>query len=292
MSAFASPTLPQFAAAIADGLSAVHKHIPSRYLYDEIGLALFDVITKLPEYGIGRAEERLCRRHSQELRGLLHPDIAIVDLAGGNNPAGRFLRTDVSVPLEKYSVCSTDWLERAAQFACNRPATRPLLFTLLGGSAGSLDRAAFRSFLERVRTILKPGDHILFSADLVKDKDKILADYDDDAGIISSFHKNLLVRINRELGGHFKVRNFNHEVRWDAFRKRVEFHLVSKTCQNAYVGSLGRRFSFETGESICTEFAFKFSELELEDLATFTRFRTVKTWMDIELAFAQVLWAV
>lgn len=317
MSAFASLGLPPFATDVLEGLSTEEKHIAPRYLYDEIGASLFETITMLPEYGIARAEERLLRRHASELAQLIRPVSLVTELGSGSNRATAHIlrslfdrqadlqesawrlpvrtleqsRKGLS-PITHEAFLYTDWLQRASEFLSDRPKNQPVFLMLLGSSAGSLDRTTLHIFLQNLQGMLKPGDHFLFAADLVKDVDRALAAYDDAAGVVAAFNRNLLGRINRELGGRFDLRCFDHYVKWDAFRRRVELHLRSTKSQEVYIGTLGRRFSFRTGETIQTESSCKFSELELEALAETTGFHSVKTWIDIEWAFAEVLWTV
>jgi uncharacterized SAM-dependent methyltransferase len=276
MSAFPKPTVSNFAADVSDGLSASEKHIAPQYLFDEVGASLFDTVTIMPEYGIGPAENRVLRRHGAELESMLGPLVSAANLGWrreGSNPV-------------------SSWLEAAQHSSTDRRSSHPTLLKLPGGLIGDLSPAERQLFLDQLRHCMRPGDYLLLSADLVKDIDKMLSAYDDGAGIVAAFNKNILARINRELGGHFNLRLFSHEACWDAFMKRVGLGLVSHVKQQVYVAALGQRFSFEAGETIRTMSAHKFSELELEDLALRCGYRPVKTWIDIEWAFAEALWTV
>src|SRR5208282_5491720 len=58
----------EFASDVRQGLTLPgQKELPSKYLYDDVGSALFEVISRLPEYGLTRADERLLQRHAAEI---------------------------------------------------------------------------------------------------------------------------------------------------------------------------------------------------------------------------------
>ena len=273
MSALPSPNSNPFAADVAEGLSADPKRVDPRYLYDQAGTALFETASLLPEFGTARAEERLRRRYSAELARLTCSATRAGDLKTGS------------------ARVSDDWLRNALQLVADRENGQPLLFTLLGSSIGALDRSSFFHFLEDLRQLLKPGDFLVFDVDLVKDIEKMVSAYDDSAGIAAAFNRNLLCRINRQLRGRFNVRAFDHAVTWNTLGRCIELQLVASEAQEIYIGELGRRFVFAKGESIRTLCDYKYSERELEELADSTGFHSVKTWIDIEWAFAQLLWA-
>jgi L-histidine N-alpha-methyltransferase len=307
LSAFSQPNVSPFAAAVATGLSGTPKHIASRYLYDNIGTSLFEAITKLPEFGFIRAEERILRRYATHLSDLLKPVSLIAKLNEGSNRATahvvrslsadspdlqyRPLHAAITTPaLLDGASGPSDWLNGAGWFSRNRADDRPIFLMLTGRSLGDLDRASSHSFLVSLRSLLRPGDYFLVTADLIKDVDKMLAAYDDLIGVVSAFNKSLLTRINRELSGHFNLRLFAHAVKWNSFLRRTEMHLQTCKDHEVYISSLGCRYKFESGETIHTESTYKLSELELEDLAMSTGFTMLKTWIDIEWPAAESLW--
>jgi uncharacterized SAM-dependent methyltransferase len=288
-----------FAADVADGLSAVDKFIHPRHLHDEASARAWQTVGILLECGSAGMVDRLLQRHLDELVHFVGETILVADLGNGNSRwSAQILRclgngqagvTGLESPL---APIAEDWLRRAAELVAASGPGQPLLLMLLDGWLGNLDQLARHTFLTRLAQLLRPGDHFLYIAGLLKDVHKILAEYDDPAGFQAAFHKLLLSRINRELGGHFNLREFEHHVKWDAFHRRVDLRLVSKKQQEVYIGALGRRFRFEAGEAIRTERVYKFTELELEHMAGQMGFCPVKTWQDIEGACAQVLWAV
>ncbi len=315
MSASISIELSPFAADVAEGLSNPVKRLSPKYFYDDLGSALFEAITLLPEYGLTRADERVLRRNAPQLARIVGNVSVVGELGSGSgrktayilqalkaaNPRLRYSPIDVSPAaleacgkelsqLAAVSPICSDWLEGVERVAENRSSDEPLLLLFLGSSIGNLDRGTMAKFLTQLRALLRPGDYFLLGADLVKDVDKMRAAYDDATGVTAAFNKNLLSRINRELHGHFDLRAFDHEVRWDAFHRRIEMHLLAWKEQEVYVGAIGRRFYFQPGETIWTESSHKFTELELESLAKASGFTPEKSWVDIEWALAECLW--
>jgi len=303
------PSISAFSSDVAAGLSASHKYLPSQYLYDPIGISLLDTISKLPENGIARAEERILIRHSEDLAEILGPVSQVAKLWGGDKRATAHIvrslcakNSDLqyrSLHLpgkdgESSGKSSRDagWLEHAADFISRRRKNEPVLLMLLGASSGNLSRAELSLFLQHLRDLLQPGDFFLFAADLIKDPAKMLSAHDDAIGLMAALHKNLLARINRELGGHFCLRRFDYTVKWNALLRRAEMYLLSLEQQEVFIGTLDRRFHFDLGETIQTQFACKFSELEVEALARQTGFTSVKTWTDLEWGFEESLWTL
>jgi L-histidine Nalpha-methyltransferase len=309
MSAFAQPSMSRFAVDVAEGLSAEPRSIPSRYLCDKFGLSLLETISKQPEFGLAQAEERILRRNSQELAQLLSSVSLVSKLSGEGNRAAALVVRSLSAwncelrfrPLSTGGTLALkagedlgpdDWLEGAARISGERENDRPILLMLLGRSFGTLDRLGQSILLKELRALMRSGDYLLIAADLVKSVDKMLSTYDDPTGLMAAFNKNLLTRINRELGGHFNPRLFAYKARWNAFMRRMELLLEARQDHEVYISCIGNRYRFQAGDIIQTEFAYKLTELELEGLPISAGFKTVKTWNDIEWAFAETLWTV
>lgn len=289
MSATTSSPCSPFANALADGLAAVEKHIDPRFLYDSIGEQLFSAVVMLPEYGIPHAESRVLNRHAGDIRQLTGPRARMVELA--YRTASRTKTTSGSGFLPALAGTAEDWLASAGRLASERSPETPMLFRLSGGALGDLDRSCRAMFLRRLRGLMLPGDFLLLSADLVKRVERMVAAYDDAAGIFAAFNKNVLARVNRELGGHFNLRQFTHEARWNAFLRRIELYLVARNDHQVYISDLMHRFDFARDETIRTATTYKFCELELEELAHRSGFSVIKTWTDLEWPFAEALWS-
>ena len=317
MAASVQQCVSPFANAVISGLTAAQKHISARYFYDDLGSALFEAITLLPEYGLTRADERLLRTHAADISKYLNLVTDVAELGSGTgkktrhvlealcrrNWALRYQPIDVSQAAliacerELESVCDVrpicaDWMDGLETIARARRGEGRLLLMFLGSSIGNLDRGAIPQFLRDLRTHLSPGDYFLLGADLVKDVNQMQAAYDDPTGVTAAFNLNLLGRMNRELHADFDLRTFAHEVRWNEKDRRIEMHLLSCRNQRVYFAALDLAVAFEAGETIWTESSHKFTVSELEDCARSTGFQAVMAWVDQDWPFAEVLWRV
>lgn len=317
MSAVSKPLLSGFAQDVLSGLSRTgQKQISSQYFYDDLGSALFEAITLLPEYGLTRADERLLQKYASPLALAAGQLRTVLELGSGSGRKTRYILEalkksygsliyspiDVSPAAlesceketcdlaEVRPVCA-DWMEGLGKLS-NARATRPVLLLFLGSSIGNLERASIPDFLRQVRAKLEPGDLLLLGADLVKDVETMLIAYDDPTGVTAAFNLNILGRVNRELDADFDLRAFSHEARWNAKERRIEMHLLSGRNQTVFIAALDRSFDFEAGETIWTESSHKFSEPELLDFASSAGFAPVRLWVDREWPFAEALWKV
>lgn len=314
MSTISSPALSPLALDVADGLSKYQKQLPSRYLYDDLGSALFEAITLLPEYGLTRADERLLNRHSREIADAVGSVPTVCELGSGSGKKTRYILDALSRRYERLvyrpidvssaalemcgkeltDVCEVqpvraDWIEGLSEISSSR-AAGPLLVLFLGSSIGNLEPKPMVDFLARVRATLCPGDLFLLGADLVKDVDTMIAAYDDPTGVTAAFNLNLLGRLNRELDACFDLRSFAHEVRWNSEYRRIEMHLVSSCDQTVTIRALDAAYSFSAGETIWTESSHKFLKSELPRLALEGEFEPLNMWIDREWPFAEMLW--
>src|SRR3954451_8800605 len=306
----------QFASDVAEGFSARgYKRIAPRYFYDDLGSALFEAITLLPEYGLSRADERLLRAHSGEIATLVSPSCLVAELGSGSgrktlnvlralgerNTKISYCPIDVSAAAlascesEIGTICDVlpiceDWTKGLKQISACRAEIGALLLLFLGSSIGNLERSSVPEFLRQIRQQLKVGDFFLLGADLIKDKETMLAAYDDSIGVTAAFNLNVLGRMNRELGATFDLRSFAHEVRWNEEFRRIEMHLLSCRNQSVQIAALESTFEFEAGETIWTESSHKFTEAELQEFAMETGFLPIQTWLDQDWPFAETLW--
>jgi len=309
----------EFARDVHNGLNASQKVIPAKYLYDEVGSALFEAITFLPEYGLTRAERRLLDGCANEIAWNLTPVTLVAELGSGTGHKTRrilealtslqddltYFAIDVSsrsledcchqlssVRGVQCRALESSYLEGLATVRLHRPEEGSLLLLFLGSSIGNFSEDEIRIFLKRLRKSLRPGDAFLLGTDLVKPVHQLLEAYDDPAGVTAAFNLNLLSRINRELEGDFQVRAFRHEARWRADKNRIEMHLVS--LERQFVSVPGAKCSaiFEAGESIWTEACQKFTTEALEAIALETGFQPAGQWIDQDWPFAENLWLV
>lgn len=311
------PQLTPFAVDVLDGLSARPKRLSPRYFYDDLGSALFEAITLLPEYGLTRADERLLRIHADDIAAFANCVGTVAELGSGSgkktrhileamcgrNAALRYRPIDVSVAAltacqrELETVCEVDpvrgdWLQGIAEVTNQRRPNESLLLLFLGSSIGNLDRAAIPDFLRSVRSHLQPGDLFLLGADLVKDVDRMIAAYDDPTGVTAAFNLNLLARINRECDADFDLRTFAHEIRWNESERRIEMHLLSCRDQQIHLAALDTFIKFRSGETIWTESSHKFTRGELDEYARSSGFQALIAWVDQDWPFAETIWRV
>ena len=306
----------EFAAEVRASLSKpFQRELPSKYLYDEVGSALFEVICVLPEYGLTRADARLLQRYAEEVVERLPLPVLVAELGSGSGKKTRWILEALSrrqrtyyFPIEispsALAACAKElghielvsivgyerpYLEGLAAAAKRRGSDEHLLVLFLGSTIGNLDRGAGEAFLREVRAILSPGDALLLGTDLVKPVSRLLLAYDDPAGVTASFNRNLLCRLNRELGANFDLAAFQHEARWNALERRIEMHLRSLRKQRVEIPAVEFAFTLEKDETLWTESAHKYYAGEVLTMATRTGFRCDSQWVDHEWPFAQNL---
>jgi dimethylhistidine N-methyltransferase len=306
----------EFAAAVREGLlKPGQRELPSKYLYDEVGSALFEAICLLPEYGLTRADARLLQTHAQEIVDRLPAPLHVAELGSGSGKKTRWILEALSrrqrtyyFPIEispaALAACEKElgqidmvsmvgyeqpYLEGLQAVARGRDEGDHLLVLFLGSTIGNFDRAAGDDFLREVREVLLPGDALLLGTDLEKDIATQLLAYDDPAGVTAAFNLNVLARINRELGADFDLSCFRHEARWNDEERRIEMHLRSKHRQNVIIPAANLRLMLNEGETIWTESSHKYRPEEVLNMATRTGFQCDGQWIDEEWAFAQNL---
>jgi dimethylhistidine N-methyltransferase len=306
----------QFAAEVHAGLfRRGQKELPSKYLYDAVGSALFEAISVLPEYQLTRADERLLRRHARDIVGQVPKPLMVSELGSGSGkktrPLLEALCSDQRIayyPIEISAAAlnmiqrelgdihcvsivgmEREYLAGLSEVAERRQPGEHMLVLFLGSTIGNFDAGADVSFLRQVRKILRPDDTLLLGADLVKPREQLLQAYDDPAGVTAAFNRNLLARINRELHANFDVRNFHHEARFNDRTSNVEMHLCSAMRQTVTLGLAGGEIEFEAGETIWTESSHKYSLPELTELAAASGFRLDGQWIDDEWPFTENL---
>src|ERR1700719_1112501 len=256
MLSYSLPTrhVSEFAQCVRECLTkAGQRELPSKYLYDEVGSALFETICVLPEYGLTRADARLLEKHAGEIVGRLPSPIQVAELGSGSGKKTRWILEALSRRQKTYyypieispsalaalakdlgqidmvSIVGYEkpYLEGLRSVADGRDSRDHLLVLFLGSTIGNFDRDAGEKFLREMQAILEPGDALLLGTDLEKSIELQLLAYDDSAGVTAAFNMNLLARINRELGADFDLSCFRHEARWNAAERRIEMPLRS-----------------------------------------------------------------
>jgi L-histidine Nalpha-methyltransferase len=306
----------EFAADVRAGLTKpVQKELLSKYLYDDVGSALFEVICRLPQYGLTRADERLLARHANDIVNLLPKSIAVAELGSGSGKKtrrilealGKRQRTryyPIEISRTALVMCERElsdidsvsilgfereYLDGLLEVAAQRRPGQHLLVLFLGSTIGNFDRMAGLKFLNQVRRTLQPGDFLLLGTDLEKSSTQLLAAYDDELGVTAAFNLNLLARINRELDADFDLAYFRHVARLNERCRSVEMHLQSKRRQTVNIPGANLIVEFEEGETIWTESSHKYSSQEIFRMARNAGFRCEVQWVDDEWPFAENL---
>ena len=306
----------EFADAVRDGLTkAGQKELPSKYLYDEVGSSLFETICVLPEYGLTRADARLLETHAKDIVERMPLPVSVAELGSGTGKKTRWVLEALSrrqrtfyYPIEispsALAACEKElgqidlvsvvgyeqtYLEGLRAVVRGRDSQEHLLVLFLGSTIGNFDREMGDEFLREVRSILRRGDALLLGTDLEKDIETQILAYDDPAGVTAAFDKNLLARINRELGADFDLTQFQHEARWNRDERRIEMHLRSMRAQSVTIPAALTRVDFAEGETIWTESSHKYRAADVLEMAKRTGYRCDGQWIDEEWPFAQNL---
>jgi L-histidine Nalpha-methyltransferase len=298
-----------FGEMVRAGLSARPKTLQPAYFYDALGSALFDAIMRLPEYTITRAETKLLQAHGHEIMRAAGTSVEVVELGPGNGEKlGLILQHCANARVHLIDL-SASALESArtrvrqsfdvevssfqASFAEGLAALpesrRKRLVLFLGSNIGNFTPDEAANFLRMVHGSLAPDDMLLLGVDLVKAESELLAAYDDALGVTAAFNKNILLRINRELGGNFDILAFDHRALWDADATRVEMHLVSLVDQTVYISALKLEVPFLAGETIWTESSHKYTVDAFRKLVEIVGFRYPHAWLDEEHGFLEIL---
>jgi dimethylhistidine N-methyltransferase len=314
----ADKRLANFARAVAAGLSASPKHLPCCYFYDRLGSLLFEAICELPEYYLTRAETAILTARADQIAALFSTPTDLIELGSGSAAKTRllieaFLRRQGSQRYVPVDICRSVLEESSLDLVKTYPALEVLaiageyhealehlrtgtgqrkLVLWLGSNIGNLERTAAAHFLRRVRQVLSAGDRLLMGIDLRKEPAVLEAAYDDPCGVTAAFNRNLLVRINRELDGHFDLRTFRHRAVYNQERGRIEMYLVSDIAQRVSIERLGLEVSFTAGEAVHMENSHKYSPAEIETLASSAGLYCERNWLDPEHRFNVALMSV
>jgi L-histidine Nalpha-methyltransferase len=311
----ADPTY-EFAADVRAGLTRPgQKELPSKYLYDDVGSGLFEVISVLPEYGLTRADERLLRRHAYDIVQRLPNPVIVAELGSGSGKKTRWVLEalcrsqhtsycPIEISPSALAMCrrelgdidsvsivgfEREYLDGLLEVAARREEGEHLLVLFLGSTIGNFDRPAGVRFLREVRRILQAGDSLLLGTDLEKPLAQLLEAYDDPLGVTAAFNLNLLARLNRELGADFDLQQFEHEARFNPEARSVEMHLRSKRRQTVNIAGADLSITLAQNETIWTESSHKYSPAEVLRIAADTGFSCQAQWTDEEWPFAENL---
>jgi len=308
--------LNDFAGDVRAGLTATPKRLFPKYFYDELGSRLFEAICLLPEYYPTRAENEILSRYANEIVNSFEGYKTVLEMGSGSASKTRsiiesilrqqpdllFIPVDISAtalenssrellqfyPELRIEAYAGEYFDGLAALR-ERPQGTHTLALFLGSNIGNFDQDEAHQFLRALRNVLRAGDGLLLGADLKKDPQVLEAAYDDSLGVTAAFNLNLLVRINRELGGNFEPRAFCHVVKYDQEKGCVETYIESAIAQVVRVSGLEIDVQLDKGERIHTENSFKYDLEGLSRMATETGFTRARTWLDKREQFSSNL---
>jgi len=310
-----STPIRDLAADVRDGLASTPKTIPARWLYDAVGSALFEAICLLPWYRITRGETAMLERIGPEIARLRPQLREVIELGPGSGEKLSRLLAPLARPpiamtahLVDVSEAALDAAQRTlaqvpgvrvvrhhATFeeglraAAAGPRTGARLVAFLGSNIGNFDPGPAAALLTAIAEALGPGDALLLGTDLVKPERTLQEAYDDPLGVTAAFNRNVLARVNRELGADFELGAFRHEARWNPRESRMEMHLVSTRAQRVHVPGAGVTATFEAGESIWTESSYKYEPEQIVAMGREAGLHSRAQWIDPDARFALTL---
>ena len=298
--------------AVANGFQKTPKSIPALFFYDTPGSQLFEQICKLPEYYPTRTEHTILTDNARDIIETVTGEVELVELGSGSSAKTRvlinailanqshlhYIPTDISTAFllessialkneyEPLSITTIAAEHSDALKLLPEGRSQARLFLFLGSNIGNFDPEEAISFIGQIRRRMREEDYLLIGFDLVKDRQVLFNAYNDRAGVTAEFNKNLLVRINRELDGDFKVDLFDHYAPFVEKHSRIEMRLISRCAQQAYVARLGQRFNFAEGEYIHTENSYKYTLEGFRSLCEMAEMEMAEYYLDARGWFA------
>jgi L-histidine Nalpha-methyltransferase len=295
-----------------EGLTATPKSLPPKWFYDARGSALFEDITRLPEYYPTRAEREIMVARAGDIARITHAK-TLIELGSGSSEKTRLLLDALRavgtlgafVPFDVSGAALREAMDRLAdeyrallvhgiagdftRHLGRLPSGGTRLVAFLGGTIGNFVPAQRAAFLADLRTALEPGDWLLLGTDLVKNPRVLVAAYDDAAGVTAEFNRNVLHVLNRELGADFEPDAFHHVALWDARQEWIEMRLRAAKPMRVRLPALDLTVDFAAGEDLHTEVSAKFRREGVAAELTAAGFAPRRWWTDPAGRFAQTL---
>lgn len=299
---------------VLHGLGQPNKRLPCKYFYDRAGGELFERICQLAEYYPTRCELAILERYAPAMAEQIGAGVALIEYGSGSSRKTRLLLDQLRDPVAYLPVdINGEQLQQTVQNLAsryphlevhpveadfthpfplpglNRPASRRVVY-FSGSTIGNFEPAAVRDLLAHIAGLCGPGGGLLIGVDLKKNPRLLHAAYNDSLGTTAAFNLNLLARINHELGADFALDHYDHYAFYNPIPGRIEMHLLSGTSQTVHVG--GTAILLSDGESICTEYSYKYSLEDCVHLAQAAGLRVRQVWLDEDRLFSVQYWSV
>jgi len=290
---------------VREGLSAAPKRLPCKLLYDEVGSALFEQITELPEYYLTRTERAIFEDYAAEILEAAGPGLTLVELGAGTASKTRILVEELLqrqtralfYPIDVSPAALNEAVRHlgvlfpqlrvnpvVADYTGGVPALSRIsgrkLVLYIGSSIGNFEHPQAIGMLRRIRRSLQAGDALLLGTDLAKSSKILVPAYDDAQGVTARFSKNILARLNRELEADFDLDAFKHVALWNKRCSRMEIYLESRLAQSAFIAAIDMDVQFAAGERIHTENSYKYTDEMICSILRESGFRLERTWTD------------
>jgi len=297
--------IPSYARDVEEGLASSPKTLPWKLFYDALGSELFDEITHLPEYYLSRTELEILQERADEIALAAGPNVTVVELGAGSASKTSTLlrafgRRQIRTAYFPVDISPSALAKAKVEVKRNSPAAfvHPVvadfsqgfgflqdipgrkLVLYLGSSIGNFNPEVAVAMLAGVRQELSAGDSLLLGTDMVKDPAIMVPAYDDAQGVTEQFNKNILGRLNRELGAGFDLDAFRHIALWNPIQSRMEMHLESVVRQTVDIELLQSRIKFRAGERIYTEDSHKYTMKMVNKMLKAAGFSLDQTWFD------------
>ncbi|MFP5224528.1 MAG: L-histidine N(alpha)-methyltransferase [Actinomycetota bacterium] len=298
---------------VARGLCATPKELPPKWFYDDRGCKLFDAITELPEYYASRSETEILRARAARIAEATCAR-SLIELGSGSSQKTRILLDALTASGKLQQYVSFDIAEPYLRVASEHVAAEyPIevsgivgdfehhagslpdgpnrLIVFLGSTIGNLYPADRARFFATIARQMSATDHFLLGADLVKDRRRLEAAYNDGAGVTAAFNLNLLAVLNRQLDGDFDLDAFEHRAFFDAEHSWIEMRLRSKRRQRVTLDAVSISASFEEGEEMRTEISQKFTRPTLTAELARAGLHETAWWTDTRGDYSLSLWS-
>ncbi len=307
-----------FADDVRRGLRALPKRLPPKSFYDDLGSSLFEAITYLPEYYLTNAEREVLAKYAGDIIDTFGAPLELLELGSGSATKTRFLieaalerqrtlrylpvdispavlRASSQTLIDMYPNLSIEAFAGDYFDLLDTPDLRMQARTMalfLGSNIGNFEPEEASALLQALRRTLKPGDALLLGTDLKKSVERLELAYDDPAGVTAAFNKNVLGRINRELGGTFDLRAFEHDAHYDPNRGAVDMFLIATAAQSVRIRDLDMQVGFAEFESIHTESSYKYDPENISRIAESAGYHLKRCWFDSGFDYALSLLSV